>query len=153
MADFENVLFPLAKFHFRMTVDGEQISFQEITGLSSEIEPLEYRHGDSQNFFKIKGAGMLKYENIEAKKGVFQDDDRLFEIFNRVYDKDYYTDYESRMDLLAELLNESGETVMAWNAVNAFPVKLTATDLKSDGNEVAIEGLSWAHEQVLTSLA
>jgi phage tail-like protein len=35
---------------------------------------------------------------------------------------------------------------MTWKAKNAFPVKVQASDLKSDGNEVAIETLEIAHE-------
>ena len=35
---------------------------------------------------------------------------------------------------------------MSWTLVNAFPVKITVTDMKSDGNEVAVETLEIAHE-------
>jgi phage tail-like protein len=35
---------------------------------------------------------------------------------------------------------------MTWSAKNAFPVKYQASDLKADGNEVAIETLEIAHE-------
>ena len=34
----------------------------------------------------------------------------------------------------------------AWTAARCFPVKLTAPDLKSDANEVAIESIEIAHE-------
>jgi len=33
-----------------------------------------------------------------------------------------------------------------WTLGNAFPVKITGTDLKSDGNEVAVETLELAYE-------
>ena len=35
---------------------------------------------------------------------------------------------------------------MTWTLTNAWPTKITATDLKSDANEVAIETLELAHE-------
>ena len=40
MADFENQ-WPVAKYHFRVTIDGEQISFQEASGLQAETTPIE----------------------------------------------------------------------------------------------------------------
>jgi phage tail-like protein len=44
------------------------------------------------------------------------------------------------------LLNESHAPVITWKAEGAFPVKVQASDLKSDGNEVAIETIELAHE-------
>jgi phage tail-like protein len=44
------------------------------------------------------------------------------------------------------LLNEKHEPVITWRVQNAFPVKVQASDLKADGNEVAIETLELAHE-------
>ena len=96
----------------------------------------------------------MKFSNITMKKGVFESDDRLLELFNKIYEeKSYYGDSESRFDILVELLDELGETVMTWNIIKAFPVKLQGTDLKSDGNEVAIESIEFAHEGITTSLA
>ena len=152
MADFLDQ-FPALKFHYRVTIDGAQISFSEVSGLDMETEPVEYRSGDSEYFGKQKGAGMLKFSNITMKKGVFETDDRLLELFNAIYEKEYYSSYDSRMDILVELLDETGSTVMAWNITNAFPIKLTGTDLKSDGNEVAIETIEFAHEGNVVSLA
>jgi phage tail-like protein len=43
-------------------------------------------------------------------------------------------------------MNERHEPVAVWKAANCFPVKVTAPDLKSDANEVAIESLEIAHE-------
>jgi phage tail-like protein len=36
--------------------------------------------------------------------------------------------------------------VAAWSATNGFPVKVTAPDLKSDANEIAVETIEIAHE-------
>ena len=35
---------------------------------------------------------------------------------------------------------------MTWALANAWPTKITATDLKSEGNEVSIETIELAHE-------
>ena len=151
MADFPGQ-WPIAKFHFRVDVDGTEISCQEVSGLEQNTEVIEYRHGDSEVFSPIKMAGLVKTSNLVLKKAVFSDDDRFIELFNKLYEKEHYSQ-EDRMEILVELLDESGETVMSWNIVNAFPIKLTGPDLKSDANEVAVESLEFAYEGITSALA
>jgi hypothetical protein len=33
---------------------------------------------------------------------------------------------------------------MSWTLTNAFPLKITVSDMKSDGNEVAVESIELA---------
>lgn len=144
---------PIAKFHFRADINGEDISFQEISGLESETQIMEYRHGDSENFYPTKTAGLMKTSNLVCKKGVFADDSELLELYNKVFDeKAYYNSDDTRMDILIELLDEEGETVMSWNIINAFPVKFSGTDLKSDANEIAVETIEFAYESIETEI-
>lgn len=152
MADFEDQ-WPVAKFHFRVTIDGEQMSFSEVSGLEVNTDVIEYRHGDSEVFSTIKTAGIVKTSNLVLKKGVFADDDRMLELFQQIYEKDFYGEEDSRMDILVELLDETGETVMAWNIIRAFPIKFSGTDLKSDANEIAIESVEFAYENIEVSLS
>jgi len=44
------------------------------------------------------------------------------------------------------LLNEEHEPVVVWKVKNAWPTKIQSTDLKADGNEVAIESMELVHE-------
>lgn len=152
MADFPDQ-WPIAAFHFRLTIDGEQISFQEVSGLDQEVDVIEYRHGDSEVFSNIKLAGLTKTSDLTCKKGIFKDDERLLGFMNRVYDKDYYSNNpDSRMDILVELLDETGDTMMTWNITNAFPIKLTGPSLNSQNSEVAVEEIVFAYETISTSL-
>lgn len=151
MADFEGQ-WPVPKFHFRVSIGDEQMSFQEVSGLEQSTDVIEYRHGDSEVFSTMKLAGIVKTGTLVLKKGVFTDDDRLLEFFNQIYEKDYYGQEDTRMDILVELLDEMGETVMGWNIQRAFPIKFSGTDLKSTANEVAIESIEFAYESIRTSL-
>ena len=150
MADQNAELWPIAKFHFLVEIGGEQMSFQEVSGLDQETEVIEYRHGDDVAFRKIKMPGLTKVSNVTFKKGVFSADGRLLDLFNKIYDKEYY--HENRLDVIIQLLDESGDPVMVWTLDRAFPTKLSGTDLKSDGNEVAIETLELAHEGLTLEL-
>ena len=42
---------------------------------------------------------------------------------------------------------------MTWTLTNAWPTKVTGTDLKSDGSEVAIESLEIAYETLTVKAA
>lgn len=151
MADFQDQ-WPIAAFHFEVEIEGETISFQEVSGLDQEAQVIEYRHGDSELFTTIKKAGLVKTSNLSLKKGVFEDDDRLIEMFQKIYEKDYYGDEESRLDITVNLLDETGETVMTWNCHRCVPIKLTAPTMKSTDNNVAIEGIEFAYEEITASV-
>ena len=47
---------------------------------------------------------------------------------------------------LRAYVDEAGNATMIWDVRNAFSVKIGSTDLKAEGNEVAIEALEIAHE-------
>ena len=51
-----------------------------------------------------------------------------------------------RKTVTISLLDESGAPTMVWTLNNAWPTKITGTDMKSDGNEVAVETIEVAHE-------
>ncbi len=51
-----------------------------------------------------------------------------------------------RETVTIQLLDETGSPTMTWTLANAWPTKITGTDMKSDGNEVAVEMLELAHE-------
>ena len=51
-----------------------------------------------------------------------------------------------RETVVIKLLDESGSPTMTWTLTNAWPTKITGTDLKSEANEVAVETLELAHE-------
>ena len=47
-------IWPLPKFYFKVEVDGGiTASFQEVSGLDTETDVTEYRHGDSPDFTSI----------------------------------------------------------------------------------------------------
>jgi phage tail-like protein len=133
--------YPLPKFHFRVQWGGERVGFTEVTGLDMQSEVIEYREGSSPEYHKVKMPGMQKFSNITLKRGTMQGDSDFYKWINSTN-----LTTADRRDIIISLLNESHNPVMTWKAKNAFPVKVQASDLKSDGNEVAVETLELAHE-------
>lgn len=133
--------YPLPKFHFQVDWGGTKISFTEVSGLDVETQVIEYRGGASPEYSKIKMPGMQQYSNITLKRGVFTGDNEFYDWWNSVQ-----LNTIERRDITVSLLNESHEPTVVWKIKNAWPTKVTSTDLSADGNEVAIETLEIAHE-------
>lgn len=136
-------VWPLPKFHFQVKWDTEVLSFQEISGLDIEAQPIEYRHGDSPEFSTIKMPGLKKFGNVTMKKGIFKSDNKFWDWFTQIK-----MNTIKRIPVTISLLDEEGNPTMVWSLANAWPTKITGTDLKSDGNEVSIESIEIAHEGI-----
>jgi len=134
-------VWPLPKFRFEVKWDGDVMSFQEVSGLDMEAQPIEYRAGDSKAFSVVKMPGIKKYSDVTMKKGVFKSDNKFFNWF-----KEIQMNVIKRKAITISLLDEAGAPVMTWKLENAWPMKISGTDLKSTGNEVAVETIVIAHE-------
>lgn len=133
--------YPIPKFHFQVEWGGSKIGFTEVTGLDITTEVIEYRDGASPEFSKVKMPGQRTFSNITLKRGTFAGDNEFYDWFNTVN-----MNQIERRDLTISLLNENHEPVVVWKVKNAWPLKVTPTDLTAEGNDVALETLELAHE-------
>jgi len=117
------------------------MSFQEVSGLDVQSEEIKYRHGDSPVFSVIKMPGMKKYGNVTMKKGIFKGDNKFWDWLNEIK-----MNTIKRVPVTISLLDETGAPTMVWTLENAWPTKIQGTDLKSEGNEVAVESIEIVHE-------
>jgi phage tail-like protein len=134
-------VWPLPKFYFQVKWDSQVMSFQEVSGLDIQSEEIKYRHGDSPQFSVIKMPGMKKFGNITMKKGIFKSDNKFWDWFNQIK-----MNTIKRVPVTISLLDEAGSPTMVWTLANAWPTKITGTDLKSEGNEASIETIEIVHE-------
>lgn len=134
-------VWPLPKFFFQVKLGDTEVAFQEVSGLDIEAQIIEYRHGNSPEFSTIKMPGIKKTGNVTLKKGVFVKDNAFWDWFNQIK-----MNTIERKTVVISLLDESGSPTMVWTLNNAWPTKITGTDMKSDGNEVAVETIEVAHE-------
>lgn len=139
----ENNVWPMPKFRF--TVDwgtiAQNIAFQEVSGLEAETQIIEYRASNSAQFSTIKMPGIAKYGNVTMKRGIFVKDNSFWNWYNQIK-----MNTIARQTVTIKLLDESGNPTMVWTLTNAWPTKISGTDLKSDGNEVAVDTIEIAHE-------
>jgi len=139
---------PMAKFRFTVDFDDDlkNVSFQEVSGMDVENQIIEYRKSNSPLFSAEKMPGIVKYGNVTMKRGVFVNDNTFWNWRNQIA-----MNIIKRSTVNIRLLDESGNTTMEWQLNNAWPTKITSTDLKSEGNEVAVESLEIAYEQLIVT--
>ena len=135
--------YPLPKCHFQVDWGGTKIGFTEVTGLEVTTEKLEYRDRASKEYNKLQMPGMQVFNEIELKRGTFANDNEFYEWWNTVA-----LNTIERRDITISLLNENHEPVVVWKVKNAWPTKVSSTDLNSTGNEVAMESISLANEGI-----
>ncbi len=141
----QGLTWPMPKFRFEVDLGTELkgVAFQEVSGMDVETQIIEYRQSNSPLFSTEKMPGISKYGNITMKRGIFVNDNSFWS-----WHAEIKMNTIKRRTILIKLLDEGGKVTMQWSLSNAWPTKITSTDLKSDGNEVAIDTIEIAHEQL-----
>jgi phage tail-like protein len=133
---------PYLGLRFWVQIEGVQIAgFAECSGLIIETETFEYAEGGN-NTFTYKLPVRTKYSNITLKRGIDPGQD-LYTWFLQSIDGIP----NKRKNISIMVYGQTGsDPVKKWDLVNAFPVKWSGPDLKSDAGATAIETLEFAHE-------
>ena len=85
--------------------------------------------------------GIVKTGNVTLKKGIFVNDNNFWKWYEAIK-----MNTIKREAVTIQLLDEKGKPTMTWILTNAWPTKITVTDMKTDANEVAVESLEFSHE-------
>ena len=141
MSDQDN-LWPIPKFYFKVTIgDKGEIPFQEVVGLDTEYDAMEYRAGNSVDFSPVRMPGIRKASDITMKKGMFKNDSALYDYFASVQ-----MNTVQRETVTIQLLDEEHNPMFTWTLKNAWPTTLTTTDMDGQHSEVAVEEIVLSHE-------
>jgi phage tail-like protein len=145
--------YPPTGFHFKVEFLGvsgmeldEEHRFQDVTGLSFEIETETLKEG-GENRFEYKLPKRVKYPNLVLKRG-FLTGSAILDWMNAAM-KTFFTvvvyDFKPA-DILITLLDEADQPVAIWNVVQAYPIKWSVSDFKSTENSVVIESIELAYQ-------
>ncbi len=137
---------PLVGFHFSVEVQGVVTGFfTECTGLGSEHEVIEHKVVTEQGQeIVMKIPGRLQWENITLKRGITSAMD-IWDWRKQVEDGQVA---DARHDGSITMFDQELNPVARWEFQNAWPVKVTGPQPKSDSNEIGIEELTLAHEYI-----
>lgn len=144
---------PYKNFKFRVYFVGREnavAGVSKITGLKRTTEVVEHREGGDPSV-SHKSPGRSKYDAITLERGVTQDTD-FEEWANKVWAlssgpgtevslKDF------RRDLIIELLNETGQTVVKYNVFRCWVSEYQSLpDLDANANAIAIQHIKVENE-------
>lgn len=137
----QNSIWCSPEFSFSVSFgDNNAVSFQEISGLESEIQVAEHRDGNSPT----KMPGLEPLHSVTMRKGLFANDSQFWDWYNKIKMSTI-----DRRAVVISLLDEEGDVKTTWTLNNAWPTKITGADLESEGNEVAVESVEIAYETMI----
>ncbi len=141
----DGATWPMPKFRFEVDLGSGMngLAFQEVSGMDIENQIIEYRKSNS-SLFSTEHSPKIKYSNVTLKRGIFVNDDAFWDWYNQIQ-----MNTVKRTTVLIKLLDETGNATMQWTLLNAWPIKLVSPDLKSDGNEIAVDSIEIAHEKLI----
>jgi phage tail-like protein len=115
-------------------------AFSEITGLSAEIQAIDYREGGDKGEAVRKVAGLRKFSEITLKRGIVND----LTLWN--WFRSGEQGAPERRSMSITLLDDDGNPVMRWKVRNAWIVKWEGPTLNACGNDIAIETIVVTHD-------
>ncbi len=94
-----------------------------------------------RNWGSLQRSGKVSFSTVVLKRGMTKTRD-LWHWYEFVGNGGY----AQRMNVVITVFDTTGNAVLAWQLLNAMPVKFKAADLNAKGTDVAIEELHLAHE-------
>ena len=133
---------PYMSYRFKVEIDGiTSIGASEVTGLQLETETETYEEGGANDFVHILPK-RTKYQHIILKRGITDKDD----IWN--WYMDVVRGIFKRKSGAIFLMDVPGKDLWRWGFKEAYPVKWTGPELKTDSNTVAFETIELAHHGI-----
>lgn len=136
-----SINYPPVSFHFRVEFQGidglknQDAFFQEVTGLTRELESEQLKSGGENRFtFKLPTRG--QYPNLVLKKGLFVDSGLTSWVDDAILNLDIRP-----VTVIVSLLNEQHEPLQSYKCVNAYPQKWSLGDFNAEESRLVIETL------------
>jgi phage tail-like protein len=135
---------PLVGFQFALDVGGKVTGyFTEVSGIGSEHEVVEHKVTDDKGHDIIrKLPGRMKWNDVTLKRGI-TDNVQIWEWRDAVVDGDMKT---ARQNCSIIMFDRNYQPKAQWDFTNAWPVKVTGPEFKSDSNDYGVEELVLTHE-------
>lgn len=125
---------PYKNYNFLVEIEGATIAgFSECSGISSEVEIIEYREGGDFRVRKLPG--LAKFGDITLKRGVT----KSLELYN--WHRAVLNGQTDRKTGVIILLDDARSQVARWVFREGFPKKYEGPRLNAKGSDVAIEAL------------
>jgi phage tail-like protein len=146
-ASTEGGLYPPSAFYFKVVFegssDGVDSSFQDVSGISSEMSTEDVSEG-GENRFIHKLPTAIKQSNLELKRGIAPTSSPLVVWCQQIMEGGFISAITPRT-INVYLLNEEATPIRGWSFANAFPIRWEVEGFNSTKNEVAIEKIVFSY--------
>lgn len=139
---------PYKNFKFRVKWDGKYVAgVSKVSSLKRTIEVVKHREGGDPSVTR-KSPGKAEFDAITLERGVTHDPE--FEIwanlaFN-IQGSGAMSLKDFRKDLIIEVQNEAGQTVLSYKIFRAWVSEFSQGDLDANGNGVLIQTIKLENE-------
>lgn len=135
---------PALSLTYKCTIDGiiPLGTWTKIEGLAFSHEVTEYREGGMNSHMR-KLVGPVKYENVRLSRPV-DSDSQLIYIWLAA---NLVKIVPQTMSIMA--LDSAGSEITQWNLAGVVPVKWSGPTLDINGNQVAMETLELAYDEMI----
>jgi phage tail-like protein len=140
---------PYAQFNFLVDLgtgqtDGPEAGFQECSGISMNVDVIEYRNGNDKENSPRKLTGLARMGDVTLKRGIIGSLN-LYNWINQIRNGDS----GALRNVTIQLQNEDHTAVvMTWKLLRARILKHTSGPLNAKGTDVAIEEMTLAYERL-----
>lgn len=140
---------PYAQFNFLVDLgdgntEGPEAGFAEVSGLSMEVDVIEYRNGNSRENHVMKIPGLARVGNVTLRRGVIGS-----LALWRWIDQLRNGDAGALRNVTIYLQNEDRSAVVqTWRLLRARIVKHTSGPFNAKGSDVATEEIVIAFERL-----
>ena len=132
---------PVGAYNFSVEISGVNAgNFQRVSGLSAEIEVVEFQDGDDLTIRKRPGAS--RFGDVTLEKGYIVTNDLL----------DWWTAARNgqydRKDISIILNDNAGDPVRTWNLFGCWPRKWETGPLEGGKSEALVESVTFVVENM-----
>lgn len=131
--------YPPVGFHFRVEFQGlpglpdQDAFFQEVSGLSRELETETIKSG-GENRFSFQLPTRATYSPLVLKRGLFLDSGIIGWVNDAIENLDIRP-----VTVLVTLLNEKHEPLQTYQCMNVWPKKWSVADLNAQESRILVE--------------
>lgn len=129
--------YPPVGFHFqvRFEISNDQIDtrFQEVSGISSDLETEDVMEG-GENRFKYKLPVRKSHPALVLKRGMVTDSALVNWVRNALDNFDI-----TPVSIVVSLLNENHKPLVSYSFINAYPIKWSVSAFNAESSNLVIE--------------
>ena len=132
---------PIGAYNFTVEISGINAgNFKRVSGLSAEIEVVEFQDGD--DLYVRKRPGVARFGDVTLEKGYIATDD-LFNWWRAARNGQY-----DRRDISIVLSDNAGNEVRRWNLYGCWPRKWSTGPLEGGVSHIFCESVTFVVEDM-----